>query len=174
MGRAVGGPGARISSVPGSRRSQRHGGVPEAIRGMLWTEERRQSCRTRPEDPITARRRPGARHRDARRLGKKLTGKVVPTWNYVAVHAQGQLAFFEDDERLLDLVTRLAQVHEDRRGDPWFVTDAPTDYIRDHLEGIVGFGLVISKLDGSWKVSQNRPAENRAADHPVQHRLEGE
>jgi transcriptional regulator len=93
---------------------------------------------------------------------KKLTGKVVPTWNYVAVHAQGQLTFFEDEERLLDLVTKLTQVHEGRREDPWAVSDAPPDYIRQHLKGIVGFEFTISKLDGSWKVSQNRPAEDRA------------
>jgi len=93
---------------------------------------------------------------------KKLTGKVVPTWNYVAIHAQGQLTFFENEERLLDLVTRLTQIHEARREDPWAVSDAPSAYIREHLKGIVGFELAISSLDGKWKVSQNRPAEDRA------------
>jgi len=93
---------------------------------------------------------------------KKATGKVVPTWNYVAVHAHGELRWFEDEERLLALVTRLTQVHEARREHPWAVSDAPAGYIRDHLRGIVGFELVISKLDGKWKVSQNRPAEDRA------------
>jgi len=93
---------------------------------------------------------------------KKLTGKVVPTWNYVAVHAHGQLSFFEDEERLLDLVTKLTQVHEGRREHPWAVTDAPAPYIREHLKGIVGFALAISRLDGKWKVSQNRSAEDQA------------
>jgi transcriptional regulator len=93
---------------------------------------------------------------------KKLTGKVVPTWNYVAVHAQGELRFFEDEERLLDLVTKLTQVHEARRDDPWAVSDAPPDYIRERLKGIVGFELTISKLDGKWKVSQNQRVEDRA------------
>jgi len=92
---------------------------------------------------------------------KKITGKVVPTWNYVAVHAQGPLTFFQDEDRLLDLVTKLTQVHEARREDPWAVSDAPADYIRDHLKGIVGFELTITRLDGKWKVSQNRPAEDR-------------
>jgi transcriptional regulator len=92
---------------------------------------------------------------------KKLTGKVVPTWNYVAVHAQGQLRFFEDEERLLDLVTKLTQVHEARRDEPWAVSDAPPDYIRERLKGIVGFELTISKLDGKWKVSQNQRVEDR-------------
>jgi transcriptional regulator len=93
---------------------------------------------------------------------KKLTGRVVPTWNYVAIHAQGRLTFFEDEEELLDLVTRLTQVHEARREHPWAVSDAPPDYIRAHLKGIVGFELTISKLNGKWKVSQNRPDEDRA------------
>jgi len=93
---------------------------------------------------------------------KKLTGKVVPTWDYVAIHAQGQLTFFEDEERLLDLVTKLTQVHEGRREDPWAVSDAPRDFISAHLKGIVGFELSVSKLDGNWKLSQNRPAEDRA------------
>ena len=93
---------------------------------------------------------------------KRLTGRVVPTWNYVAVHAQGQLTFFTDEEWLLDLVTKLTQVHEARREHAWAVSDAPADYIREHLKGIVGFELAISKLDGKWKVSQNRSAEDQA------------
>jgi len=93
---------------------------------------------------------------------KRRSGKVVPTWNYVAVHAQGQVSFFEDEERLWDLVNKLTQVHEARRDDPWAVSDAPPDYIRNHLRGIVGFELPISKLEGKWKVSQNQSAEDRA------------
>ena len=93
---------------------------------------------------------------------KALTGQVVPTWNYVAVHALGRLTFFEDEERLLDLVTRLTQVHEARRERPWAVSDAPSDYVRQHLRGIVGFELAIAKLEGKWKVSQNQSAEDRA------------
>jgi len=93
---------------------------------------------------------------------KRISGRVVPTWNYVAVHAQGQVAFFEDEERLLDLVNKLTQVHEARREHPWAVSDAPPDYIRHHLRGIVGFELAISKLDGKWKMSQNQSAEDRA------------
>jgi len=93
---------------------------------------------------------------------KRLTGKVVPTWNYVAIHAQGKVSFFQDEERLLDLVTKLTQVQEARREQPWAVTDAPAHYIREHLKGIVGFAFTISRLEGKWKVSQNRSAEDQA------------
>jgi transcriptional regulator len=93
---------------------------------------------------------------------KRQTGKVVPTWNYVAVHAYGALRFFEDAERLLALVTRLTETHEAGRPAPWAVTDAPPEFIRAQLKGIVGFELPIARLEGKWKLSQNRPAEDRA------------
>jgi transcriptional regulator len=93
---------------------------------------------------------------------KRKTGKVVPTWNYVAIHAYGEVRFFEDAERLLRLVTRLTETHEARRPEPWAVSDAPADFIRGQLKGIVGFELPIVRLEGKWKMSQNRPAEDRA------------
>ncbi len=93
---------------------------------------------------------------------KQETGKVVPTWNYVAVHAHGRVRFFEDEDRLLDLVTRLTKVREGARPRPWAVADAPAGFIRAQLKGIVGFELPIGKLEGKWKMSQNRPAEDRA------------
>ncbi|SRR5712691_5037995 len=93
---------------------------------------------------------------------KRQTGKVVPTWNYVAIHAYGQLQVFHDADRLLDLVTRLTHQQEDRRAQPWAVDDAPADYVQAQLKGIVGFELPIARLEGKWKVSQNRPAEDHA------------
>ena len=57
---------------------------------------------------------------------KRETGKVVPTWNYVAIHAYGTLETFDDADRLLDLVTRLTDRHEAGRAQPWAVSDAPT------------------------------------------------
>src|SRR5215475_7220195 len=68
---------------------------------------------------------------------KRQTGRVVPTWNYVAVHAYGEVRFFEDAERLLRLVTRLTETHEAERREPWAVTDAPVEFIRAQLKGIV-------------------------------------
>lgn len=93
---------------------------------------------------------------------KAQTGKVVPTWNYVAVHATGKLRFFDDAERLRRIVTRLTDLHEQGRSEPWQVTDAPEDYIAGMLKAIVGFELSIVKLEGKWKMSQNRPAADHA------------
>jgi transcriptional regulator len=91
---------------------------------------------------------------------KKLTGKVVPTWNYTAVHAHGAVTFFDDRDRLLDIVTRLTNLHEGRRTAPWAVSDAPADYIETMLKAIVGFELPIARLEGKWKLGQNRSAED--------------
>ena len=92
---------------------------------------------------------------------KRQTGKVVPTWNYIAVHAYGPVEFFEDADRLLDVVTRLTKLHESARPDPWAVTDAPKEFIQSQLRGIVGLRIPITRIDGKRKMSQNRSAEDR-------------
>jgi transcriptional regulator len=102
---------------------------------------------------------------------KRETGKVVPTWNYLAVHAYGRIEFFEDPARLRDIVTTLTQRHEGRRAQPWAVSDAPEDYIAAQLRGIIGFRLAIDRLEGKWKLSQNRNAADRRG---VIEGLEGE
>lgn len=91
---------------------------------------------------------------------KRKTGKVVPTWNYVAIHAYGPVRFYDDAARLLDLVTRLTDAHEAHRQERWRVSDAPAEYTRSMLKAIVGFELPIARLEGKWKMSQNRPAED--------------
>ncbi|WP_405119448.1 FMN-binding negative transcriptional regulator [Pseudomonas leptonychotis] len=83
-------------------------------------------------------------------------GKVVPTWNYIAVHAYGQAEVFDDAERLLQLVSRLSALHEAERPQPWAVSDAPREYIDSMLRAIVGFALPIQRLEGKWKLGQNR------------------
>jgi transcriptional regulator len=93
---------------------------------------------------------------------KQQTGKVVPTWNYVAVHAYGPIRLIEEQDRLLDLVTRLTDRHEGRRARPWQVSDAPESYVRGLLRAIVGLEMPIARLEGKWKLSQNRPVEDRA------------
>lgn len=92
---------------------------------------------------------------------KRETGKVVPTWNYQAVHAYGPAEFFEDPERLLDAVTRLTNLHEGTRAEPWAVDDAPPEFVRSQLRGIVGLRIPISRLEGKRKMSQNRPLADR-------------
>lgn len=92
---------------------------------------------------------------------KQETGKVVPTWNYMAVHAYGPVEFFDDERRLLDAVTRLTERHERTRPEPWQVADAPADYLRSQLKGIVGVRMPISRLEGKRKMSQNRPPADR-------------
>ena len=92
---------------------------------------------------------------------KQDNGKVVPTWNYVAIHAYGALEFFEDSDRLLAVVTRLTERQEAARSAPWAVSDAPADYVQGMLKGIVGIALPISRLQGKVKMSQNRPPIDR-------------
>jgi transcriptional regulator len=93
---------------------------------------------------------------------KAATGKVVPTWNYVAVEAHGPAEFFDDPERLRDVVTRLTRIHEQPRDRPWAVSDAPPDYIKAQLRCIVGVRMPIVRVNGKRKMSQNRSAEDRA------------
>lgn len=93
---------------------------------------------------------------------KREHGKVVPTWNYTAVHAHGPVEFFEDEERLLEAVTRLTRLHEEERTAPWAVSDAPPPFIRSQLKGIVGVRIPVTRLEGKRKLSQNRSAEDRA------------
>lgn len=92
---------------------------------------------------------------------KRETGRVVPTWNYVTVHAYGRLRFIEDADELLGVVTRLTDRHEKSRAAPWAVDDAPPDFIRAQLKGIVGVEMTITRLQGKWKMSQNRNVPDR-------------
>jgi transcriptional regulator len=89
------------------------------------------------------------------------TGKVVPTWNYVAVHAHGPVEFFDDAARLLAVVTRLTDRHEGQRAVPWSVGDAPADFIEAQLRGIVGMRMPIRTIEGKRKMSQNRSLPDR-------------
>ena len=92
---------------------------------------------------------------------KQETGRVVPTWNYSAIHAYGRIAFFEDVEKLRTVVTELTTKHEASFPAPWQVTDAPAVYIDSQLKAIVGFELQIVRLEGKQKFNQNRSLEDR-------------
>ena len=89
-------------------------------------------------------------------------GKVVPTWYYVMVQARGTLRAVDDAEWLRAFVTRLTTKHEAVQAQPWAVADAPADYIDTMLRAIVGIEIPLTALTGKWKVSQNRPAADRA------------
>ena len=88
--------------------------------------------------------------------------RVVPTWNYVAVHAYGAVEFFDDADRLLDVVSRLTNLHATGSKTPWSVSDAPKEFIAAQLRGIVGLRMPITRIDGKRKMSQNRSVEDRA------------
>jgi len=90
-------------------------------------------------------------------------GKVVPTWNYTAVHAWGRLRLIDDPHWLRAQVRTLTTTHEAALPHPWQVSDAPADYIEKMLGAIVGIEIVIDRLVGKWKVSQNQPPANQAS-----------
>jgi transcriptional regulator len=92
---------------------------------------------------------------------KQETGKVVPTWNYVVVHAYGYLKVIEDGEWLMAHLENLTKTHETGFAVPWKVEDAPADYIASLTKGIVGLEMAIERLEGKWKVSQNRSERDR-------------
>lgn len=93
---------------------------------------------------------------------KSRHGRVVPTWNYEAVHLTGNVTFHRDPEWLRDVVTRLTGRHEARRAHPWAVTDAPAEYIDGQLRAIVGIELAITSVEAKQKLSQNRSEKDRA------------
>jgi transcriptional regulator len=93
--------------------------------------------------------------------GKREDPRQVPTWDYLAVHVRGTLRAFHDEERLFDLLRRLVERNEYSRPDPWKITDAPENYLREQMRYIVGLELRIELLEGRYKLSQNRDAADQ-------------
>jgi len=93
---------------------------------------------------------------------KQETGKVVPTWNYVTVHAWGKPQVIEDAAWLRRQLDDLTLLKEGKLPKPWTVGDAPEPYIAAQMKGIVGIEIPIVRIEGKWKVSQNRPEKDRA------------
>lgn len=93
---------------------------------------------------------------------KRETGKAVPTWNYAVAHAWGALRIVEDAAWLRTHLEALTAQHEAAFAEPWQVADAPRDYTDKLIAAIVGIEIVIGRLAGKWKISQNQPAQNRA------------
>jgi len=88
-------------------------------------------------------------------------GRVVPTWNYSAVHLTGTVRVHEDPAWLREAVTELVERHEGGREVPWAVTDAPGPYIAGQLRGIVGLEVRVTRVEGKAKLSQNRSEADR-------------
>jgi len=89
-------------------------------------------------------------------------GKAVPTWNFAVVHAYGRPEVMKDKEWLLRHVTELTAQQERSEAKPWKPSDAPNAYIEVMLRGIVGFRFAITRLEGKWKMSQNRDVQDQA------------
>lgn len=94
---------------------------------------------------------------------KKDTGKVAPTWNYAVVHAYGVLRVVDNASWLRAQLDALTNHNEASLPEPWSVSDAPTEYVERIMAAIVGIEMVITKLLGKWKVSQNQPSQNQAS-----------
>ncbi|WP_166267701.1 FMN-binding negative transcriptional regulator [Marinobacter caseinilyticus] len=93
---------------------------------------------------------------------KAESGRVVPTWNYLAVHAQGRPRVVQDVDWLRSHLHQLTDRHETGRAQPWSVDDAPQDYTERLMQGIVGVEIRIETLTGKLKASQNQPGRNKA------------
>lgn len=93
---------------------------------------------------------------------KRAHGKVVPTWNYAVVHVRGAPRFVHDRAWLRAHVSMLSDAHEAHETHPWAVSDAPDDFVERQVGGVVGVEIPIERIVGKWKVSQNRPADDRA------------
>ena len=92
---------------------------------------------------------------------KKVHGKVVPTWNYVVAHAYGFIRFIEEPSWLKSHVERLTTREESAFDQPWSVDDAPAEFTAKMLTAVVGIEIVVTRLEGKWKVSQNRPIDDQ-------------
>jgi transcriptional regulator len=92
---------------------------------------------------------------------KREHGKVVPTWNYAIVQAHGRMRVMDDPAWLLKQVTAMTSAQEAARPEPWSVSDAPSDFLASQMKGIVGVEIEITRIEGKWKVSQNRPEADR-------------
>ncbi len=93
---------------------------------------------------------------------KREHGRVVPTWNYSAVHLRGTASIHTDAEFLRDVVTRLTEAHEATREEPWAVTDAPEDYFTKQLRAIIGLEIRVEEVEAKAKLSQNRSDADRS------------
>ena len=92
---------------------------------------------------------------------KASTGRGVPTWNYIVVHARGKLRVINDVQWLRAHLQALTAQHEEAFAEPWRLDDAPPGYIEQLMQAVVGIEIEITELSGKWKASQNQPLENQ-------------
>jgi transcriptional regulator len=92
---------------------------------------------------------------------KREHGKVVPTWNYAMVQAYGRIRIKDDPEWLLRQISAMTARQESARPEPWAVGDAPASFVAAQIKGIVGIEIDIARIEGKWKVSQNRSEADR-------------
>lgn len=92
---------------------------------------------------------------------KAETGKVVPTWVYIAIHAHGRVQAIQDPAWLHRHIEALTDLHEGPRSEPWHVQDAPASFVTALVRGIVGLELTVERLEGTWKLNQHRGEGDR-------------
>jgi transcriptional regulator len=92
---------------------------------------------------------------------KKVDGKVVPTWNYEAVHIHGSIRLIHDGAGLNELMHSLTDTQERAQSHPWSVNDAPADYTERLMQAIVGIEISIDRIEAKRKLSQNQPSVNQ-------------
>ncbi len=92
---------------------------------------------------------------------KAETHRAVPTWNYATVQVRGRVMVHDDAEWLRAQLDALTAGHEGKRVQPWALGEAPEEFIASQMKAIVGLEIVISQIDGKWKMSQNRALPDR-------------
>jgi len=92
---------------------------------------------------------------------KREHGRVVPTWNYVVVQVRGTPRVIDDAAWIRAQIGALTATQESHRSEPWSVSDAPEPFIEGQIRAIIGVEIPIATIEGKWKVSQNRSAEDR-------------
>lgn len=94
-------------------------------------------------------------------VSKQEHGRVVPTWNYAVVQVSGTPRVIDDPDWLRAQITNLTTLQEEKRSNPWHVSDAPEPFIASQMKAIIGIEIPISTIVGKWKVSQNRSDADR-------------
>jgi transcriptional regulator len=99
--------------------------------------------------------------------------RVVPTWNYVAVHAYGRLELVEEATQTPALLNRMVRHYEATQPAPWNLADQPADFVERMAKQIVAFRIPIERIEGKWKLNQNHPEERRERVVTALERSEG-